>query len=221
MGWSSFAFPTLILVALLGLTACSTTTAAPPSTTTSTVVPAPPPTTTPTLSAIPAPTTTSDTAEPPAQTSYDMTIDLITSSTWEAQTFTVPGHGYLITGASVNIIKVGSPPEALTISIRATDKDGHPTGSDLTSGMISPSAISESDGFIDVTFSSTYALNANTEYALVMYSTGESSTDYYSWWIQRSDVFAGGNLEQSVDSGTTWTSQPWDASFRLYVTSGS
>jgi len=167
--------------------------------------------------ATPAPTTSPDGAEPPGQTSYDMTIDLLTSWTWAAQTFTVPVGGYIIEGASINIRKVGSPPDILTVSIRATDSDGHPTGSDLTSGTISALSVSESECFIDVIFSSPCTLSSNTKYALVMYSTGESLSSFYSWWIRRSDVFPGGNLEQSVNSGSTWTSQPWDASFELYL----
>jgi hypothetical protein len=165
----------------------------------------------------PAPTTSPDGAEPPGQTSYDMTIDLLTSWTWAAQTFTVPVVGYIIEGASINIRKVGSPPDALTVSIRATDSDGHPTGSDLTSGTISALSVNGSEGFIDVIFSSPCTLSSNTKYALVIYSTGESLSSFYSWWIRRSDVFPGGNLEQSVNSGSTWTSQPWDASFELYL----
>jgi hypothetical protein len=180
-------------------------TASPALTLTSTATPAP------------APTTTPDGVEPPGQTSYDMTIDLLTSWTWAAQTFTVPVGGYIIEGASINIRKVGSPPDMLTVSIRATDSDGHPTGSDLTSGTISALSIGGSEGFIDVIFSSPCTLSSNTKYALVMYSSGESLSSFYSWWIRRSDVFPGGNLEQSVNSGSTWTSQPWDASFELYL----
>ena len=52
---------------------------------------------------------------------------------WAAQTFTVGAAGHTITSVKLLLYRYGSP-GTVTVSIRATDGNGHPTGSDLTSG---------------------------------------------------------------------------------------
>ena len=210
----------LALILIVGMvSACGKVEKTPTPTDTVTPTASPAPTSTAIATLTPQPTLTPTPVLEPtiSQTEYNITIDLLTSWTWEAQTFIIPGSGYIIKGASVNVSKVGSPPNALTVSIWATEGNGHPTGPALTSGTISASSVGISADFIDVTFNSPYPLSDNAKYALVIYSTDESRSNYYSWWIRNSDVFAGGNLEQSVDSGSTWTTQPFDTSFKLYL----
>jgi len=128
-----------------------------------------------------------------------------TSTTWLAQTFMTDGVGYTILGARVMLYRT-STIGTITVSIRATDINGHPTGADLVSatidGSITDAIQTENSGdFYDFMFASGYALSPSTKYAVVVRVS--SGTIY--WRYNSSGSYTGGNREHSTNSGSSWT----------------
>jgi hypothetical protein len=128
-----------------------------------------------------------------------------TSTTWLAQTFTTDGIGYTILGIRVMLYRT-STIGTITVSIRNTDVNGHPTGVDLVSatidGSIAEAIQTESSGeFYDLLFASGYALLPLTKYAIVVRVS--SGTIY--WRYNSAGSYAGGNREHSTNSGSSWT----------------
>lgn len=131
-----------------------------------------------------------------------------TSTTWLAQTFTTDGIGYTILGVRVMLYRT-STIGTITIVIKATDMNGHPTGADLVSatidGSITDAIQTENSGdFYDLMFAAGYALAPATRYAIVV--TVSSGTIY--WRYNSSGSYAGGNREHSTNSGGSWTAYP-------------
>ncbi|WP_324664252.1 hypothetical protein VLL09_04825 [Dehalococcoides mccartyi] len=128
-----------------------------------------------------------------------------TSTTWLAQTFTTDGIGYTILGVRVMLYRT-STIGTITVAIKATDVNGHPTGADLVSatidGSITDAIQTENSGeFYDLMFAAGYALAPLTKYAIVL--TVSSGTIY--WRYNSSGSYAGGNREHSTNSGGSWT----------------
>ncbi|MDP4280412.1 MAG: choice-of-anchor R domain-containing protein [Dehalococcoides mccartyi] len=128
-----------------------------------------------------------------------------TSTTWLAQTFTTDGIGYTILGVRVMLYRT-STIGTITVAIKATDVNGHPTGADLISatidGSITDAIQTENSGdFYDFMFAAGYALAPTTKYAVVV--TVSSGTIY--WRYNSTGSYAGGNREHSTNSGGSWT----------------
>ncbi|GAI84018.1 unnamed protein product, partial [marine sediment metagenome] len=129
------------------------------------------------------------------------------SSIWQAQTF-IPATTHKITSVKLKLWKEGSP-GTVTISIRATDGRGHPTGGDLCSGTINGNTISgESPGaWYEITLGAGYTLNASTKYAIVARSEGKDLYNSAKWRCDiTSPTYFKGNKERSTNSGVSWTS---------------
>ncbi|MDD5537785.1 MAG: hypothetical protein PHF12_02325 [Candidatus Omnitrophica bacterium] len=128
-----------------------------------------------------------------------------TATTWLAQTFTTDGSGYTILGVRVMLYRT-STIGTITVAIRATDVNGHPTGPDLVSatidGSIAEAVQTEVSGdFYDFMFASGYALAPLTKYAIILRVS--SGTIY--WRYNSSGSYPGGNREHSTNSGSSWT----------------
>jgi len=126
---------------------------------------------------------------------------------FKAQTFTVGAVGHAVTSVKLLLYRVGSP-GTVTVSIRATDGT-HPTGSDLTSGTINGNSLStDSAGVWYEIALTSYALSADTKYAIVV--RAPSGADYNNelrWrYDSTSPTYNGGNREDSDSSGVTWSS---------------
>lgn len=154
-------------------------------------------------------------------TKYEENADYSTSNVssiyddkWIAQTFT-PSVSHSITRVKLVLGKALSPGD-LTVSIRATDGNGQPTGSDLASGTQVeadiPTVWSGTQVFVD--FSSPATLIADTKYAIVCRALTGDVNNKVNWYKKTSDVYAGGNVETSTDSGAAWSaSSSHDAAF--------
>ena len=123
-----------------------------------------------------------------------------TSTIWLAQTFT-PAIDYTVT--VLRLMLYGSGLGTVTVSLRATDVNGHPTGTDLISATYAGAQIptDASGDLIDFGLGAGYALTAATKYAIVLRVA--SGTLY--WKTNTAGGLAGGNREHSTDSGTNWT----------------
>ena len=127
-------------------------------------------------------------------------------ATWWAQTFT-PSTAHKITSVKLLLYRAGSP-GTITVSIRATDGSGHPTGGDLCSGTTNGNTLPTGSPYEwrEITLGAGCDLSAGTKYAIVARATSGSSSNKVYW---RSDstspTYAGGNFEYSTNSGSSWT----------------
>jgi hypothetical protein len=136
--------------------------------------------------------------------------DTIWSSKWQAQTFTVGATAHTITSVKLLLYRTGNP-GTITVSIRATDGSGHPTGSDLTSGTTDGNTLPTGSPYEwrEITLTE-YTLSANTKYAIVVHCVGA----YNNWFMWRTDAssptYSGGNVEWSSNSGSSWNAVSTD-----------
>lgn len=151
---------------------------------------------------------------------YDGTGGTTYGTTWRAQTFTT-GSAYIITDVALYCWKYGSPGN-ITVSIRATDEDGKPTGPDLCAVTVSDSVISTFPTIVwyTFTFSTTYALDDATKYAIVWRAPSGDGGNYFTPFGYDSAGYANGDYAYSDNSGAG----PWnfldpsnrDFNFRTY-----
>jgi hypothetical protein len=119
--------------------------------------------------------------------------------TWLAQTFSTTAF-HSVNLISLEMYKGTASPGTLTVSIRATDANGHPTGSDLTSGTINANTFTNSSSgkWYNVTVTQ-YWLSRNTEYAIVCRVPSTSGV----YWIFSSN---GAGSLYSINNGQSWAS---------------
>jgi hypothetical protein len=128
-------------------------------------------------------------------------------TTWVAQSFT-PSAAHTITSVKLKLFRVGSP-GTVTVSIRATDGSGHPTGGDLCSGTTNATTLTNSapGEWREITLGSGYGLSAGTTYAIVVRVTGGDASNYVWWRMDGSSpTYGGGMYLLSFNSGSSWTS---------------
>ena len=130
--------------------------------------------------------------------------------TWRTQTFTVGTVGanedHDITSVKLLLYRSGSP-GTVTVSIRATDRDGKPTGSDLTNGETDGDTLPTGSPYEwrEITLKSCQ-LRAKTKYAIVVRAPHGDVINCIYWRGDRtSPTYTGGSAGTSSDSGSTWT----------------
>lgn len=143
------------------------------------------------------------------------------SAAWEAQTFTT-GLAQRVRGVWLKLYKSGASaqPGTVTVSIRAVDGSGHPTGVDLCIGTIDGNAIQFLDsagaGWVWVPFTTGALLSNATKYALVVRC---ASGSLYWRCDTTSPTYGSGNREYSTNSGTSWTADnAKDFMFQVFYT---
>lgn len=125
---------------------------------------------------------------------------------WMAQTFT-PSTAHKITSVKLKLGRVGSP-GTVTVSIRETDENGHPTGDDLCSGTTDGDTLQEGSPWEwrEITLGDGYNLDADTKYAIVTRALAGDTDNYVVWRRDATDpTYEGGNFELSTNSGDSWT----------------
>lgn len=139
------------------------------------------------------------------ETGYDY-VQQIGSTYWDAQTFK-PTTSHTIKTVKLYLQRYGTVSGNVVVSIRATTS-GLPSGSDLCSGSVAASGISDS-GIAWVTFDlgAGTLLTANTTYAIVMAATGgDGFLNYIMWGCDNtSPTYANGSLVASTNSGSSWS----------------
>lgn len=127
-------------------------------------------------------------------------------TTWEAQTFT-PSTAHKITSVKLKLYRQGSP-GTLTVSIRATDGEGLPTGEDLCSGTTNGNTLPLGSPYTwrEITLGDGADLSADTKYAIVARAPAGDVTNTVFWRADiSSPTYEGGNFASSTDSGDSWT----------------
>jgi hypothetical protein len=137
---------------------------------------------------------------------------------WIAQTFTA-GANYNINSVAFLLYKHSSlSPGTITISIKAVNGDGKPTGGDLTSGTTDGDTLTTDTGgeWREITFSAVYSLSSGTQYAIVLRCSGSGNYPFYSRRQYPTD-YEGGQQGTSTNSGSTWGMTPYRTlMFRTY-----
>jgi hypothetical protein len=149
----------------------------------------------------------------------DDTVRALYGANWVAQTFTVGSEAHTITSVKLKIYKTGiTASTTLTVGIRATDENGHPTGSDLTSGTIDANTLtSTAPGQVYEIPVTEYTLSASTKYAIVVRLPGGDASHYVRWRFHSSGAYSDGNQETSPNSGSSWTAQSsYDSYFEVW-----
>ena len=138
---------------------------------------------------------------------------------WLAQTFT-PSDGHTITPVKLKLSRDGLP-GTLTVGIKSTDGEGKPTGPDLCLGYTDGNnfVTSSSGAWYTISLGEGSFLSKDIKYAIVIRASSGDSSNKVLWRFDAFGTYVGGNLLNSSNSGSSWTS--WsgrDHMFEEYVT---
>ena len=133
---------------------------------------------------------------------------------WWTQTFT-PTFGHQIKAVRLYGSRAGLIGYA-TISIRATDGAGKPTGADLCSNIIDMSIVPASTAWFEVGLGAGATLTPAVKYAIVIRVTSSPLNLRY----RTPSGYAGGGYGSSTNSGSTWTMDTPDFLFQELGESG-
>jgi len=160
---------------------------------------------TPSYTATPTTTPTTGTLREKYNTGDDSAGD-VRWYYWHAQTFTAESS-HSVCSVKLKVYRLGSPGD-LTVSLRAIDTAGHPTGPDLAVGTIDGNALTTNDGgeWREINFTASYTVIAGTKYAIVVRAPAGGGGKVVKWFHDEAGTYAGGNRETSADSGSTWGS---------------
>jgi hypothetical protein len=146
--------------------------------------------------------------------------DIFNGSYWRAQTFT-PSQTHTVTSVQMPFINRGTSAGDITVSIRATNASGMPTGSDLATGTIPVARLTKAwTPAVWYTFDmgTGCTVEAGKSYAIIWRAEAASSVYY---WMNISNSYAGGRVMYST-GGNSWANLGvWDAAFRVYGESGT
>jgi uncharacterized repeat protein (TIGR01451 family) len=147
------------------------------------------------------------------------------ATNWIGQTFQAGVTGQL-SRVDLNLFCsgcTGTTPN-ITVSIRATDAGGLPTGADLATATI-PGFNSGAGGFFTANFASPATLTAGTKYAIVARPVSNPSAGIYAYVISATDAYPAGPRSTSSNSGGTWvipaSSPNTDLGFITYMKTGN
>jgi len=126
---------------------------------------------------------------------------------WQAHTIT-PLESHKIKLVKLKLYRTLSP-GTITVSIKATDGSGHPTGEDLCSGTTNGNTLTtDTDGeWREITLGDGYNLSEGTKYAIVVRALDGDGSNHVGWRLDGSSpTYTGGNAEYSIDGGSNWLS---------------
>jgi len=131
---------------------------------------------------------------------------------WEAQTFTTVG-AFTAVGAAIKCYRGDADVLGdITFALYATS-GSKPTGSAIATGTTSGNAISDDANIVSwlyCEFDSSVALDATTEYALVIHGASLEPTEILNWRVDSTAGYAGGQRCFSTDGGSSWTADATD-----------
>jgi hypothetical protein len=142
--------------------------------------------------------------------------DNLIGVSWKGQAFT-PSITHTVTKIRLPLLIASASSGSVTVSIRKTDANGLPTGSDIATGSIPCSSLSSSWGqkWYDIGLGSGCQLVAGTKYALIVRAPSVTASIYY--WVNTAGTYSRGEVIYSYNSGTTWAKggsyTGWDTAF--------
>lgn len=154
------------------------------------------------------------------------------NSQWSGQTFTAGKSGSL-SRIDLNLFCVfcSTAPPPIVVSVRATS-GGLPTGSDLASATLSLTDFSGSQVWYSALFAAPATVAAGTQYAIVIRPSAALSNGTLGFSDSAvsstigNDVYAGGALVFSTNSGSSWAIETGpapsvDGAFKTYISGGT
>ena len=123
---------------------------------------------------------------------------------WHGESFT-PRVAHTVEAVKLRLYRVGSP-GTVTVSIKATDVDDHPTGEDLASGTTDGDTLPDdySGEWREISLGAGAALEADTKYAIVVRALLGDVNNYVRWRWSGAAPYPRGSHEFSSDGGGTW-----------------
>jgi len=136
------------------------------------------------------------------------TEGLIYALTWWGQTFT-PLVAHTINRVDLKLRKRGTPTGTCYIEIYATDGNGHPTGSPLTSVEFAPNVLL-TDTLTWHSFTlPDYELLEGVKYVPILHKPGGNVSHCVAWALDTTTAtYPRGNAELTQTGGSPWTSYP-------------
>ncbi len=124
---------------------------------------------------------------------------------WAAQLFT-PAAGHTLNGVKLALFRTGNPGQT-TVSIQALS-GGDPDGTDLSLATIEEARLDVTSAVIEVSMPAVL-LTVSVQYAIVVRALSAPDGSNQVEWDEDSSTptYAGGNLETSGNSGSTWSAQ--------------
>ncbi len=134
----------------------------------------------------------------------DTNWDLATNTRWQAMVFTATSS-YAINSVKLLLFRTNSP-GTITVSIKALDIDGKPTGADLASGTTDGDTLTTntSGEWREITFGAPYSITAFIQYAVVIRSS-QPLDNRLNCRDNGTNDYATGYRIVSTDSGSTWS----------------
>jgi hypothetical protein len=156
----------------------------------------------------------------PSVEQEQLTRDLwrtMTTQAWHGQSFTTVDSFEIGTVSCLMYRTSGT--FDVTLDLYLADGSGLPTGSVLATSDVNGSGWASSPGeFIDFVFVTPYTLSAATQYVFTV-SVGQPGY-FAGFW--NGDVFSGGTLISSINSGSSWSvNAAFDLTFKVWNTGGS
>lgn len=143
-------------------------------------------------------------------TGDDTTQPNIYGATWIFQGFTIGATGanttHQITSLKLLMYRTGLPGD-VTVSIRAADAQGKPTGSDLATGTTDGNTLTTDTAgeWREIALTS-YTLVAGTQYTWIFRVLDGDASNYINYRYDSSaPAYPGGAGGSSLNSGSTWT----------------
>ncbi len=134
-----------------------------------------------------------------------------------AQSFK-PSVSSVLNKVSLKLRKIGTPPDE-TVKILG-DSSGKPNKNNvLATGTLSASLVTNTYGFIDVSFSTSPNLTANTTYWIMIATSGDAN-NYWAWSNDTSQGYVNGSPAWSSNWSAkypVWTPITGDLGFQTYM----
>lgn len=145
-----------------------------------------------------------------------VTYETVYDTNWAAQVFMVKHSDSTYRSLGIEVAKIGSPANDLTVTIEGDDA-GKPDGSAIATFTFAKADVG-SIAQLSRNNASTFSLTANTKYWIVCKTTDGDGSNYYK--VHKSaggNLYTKGNSAISADSGSTWTNDfSTDLFFYLY-----
>ena len=138
---------------------------------------------------------------------------------WKAQSFTPVGHQ--VRSLVLKLYRSGSVPLGdFTVSIKATDGTGKPTGDDLVSVTRPSNLFTGTPTDYEFGLGDGILLTGSVVYAIVGRCVGGDNNNWIGWRKKGGGGYSGGQYGYSADAGATWTMGSDDLMFEEWGDSG-